>query len=67
MLWLNVDPAHWLYVASGGDMPVCPAHAGRFRIGWADLYVEFLKFTPITPIDAALHSLVVMSGRDVID
>ena len=38
-------------------MPASPAHAGRFRIGWADLYVEFLKFTPF---DAALHSLVVV-------
>ena len=56
-LWLNVDAAHWLYVASGGDMPASPAHAGRFRIGWADLYVEFLKFTPM---DAALHSSVVV-------
>jgi len=30
-LWLNVDVSHWLYVAAGGDLPPCPAHAGRFR------------------------------------
>ena len=47
VLWLNVDPSHWLYVASGGDMPACPGHAGRFRVGWSELYIEFLKFTPI--------------------
>ena len=57
VLWLHVDPSHWLYVASGGDMPACPGHAGRFRVGWAELYIEFLKFTPI---DAALHSSVVV-------
>ena len=41
-----------LYVASEGDMPPSPPHAGRFRISWTDLWIEFLKFTPI---DAALH------------
>ena len=36
-LWLNVDPSHWLYVASGGDMPACPLHAGRFRVASIDM------------------------------
>ena len=56
-LWLHVDPSHWLYVASGGDMPASPLHPGRFRVSWTDMWGEFLKFTPI---DAALHANLVV-------
>lgn len=56
-LWLNVDAAHWLYVASGGDMPADPASPSRYRIRWTDLWMEFLKFTPV---DTAMHSTLVV-------
>jgi hypothetical protein len=55
-LWLNVDPTHWLYVASGGTLPPTPGAAGRFRVSWTALWIEWLKFSPL---DAALHATLV--------
>ena len=55
-LWLNVDASHWLYVASGGKLDPAPGAAGRFRVSWVCLWIEWLKFSPL---DAGLYATAV--------